>query len=251
MRKSHRRHEEEHEEHIPEAWLLPYADILTLLLALFIVLFASSEIDKDKYQAIMESFQTEFTGKENMTTSNNLDSTVEPGMTPQPPSTPVPEPELDSEEKKELDELKQKIEKYIAENNLEGMVTLQDTRRGIEIAFKDVILYDSGRADLKQDAFQTLDKLIGLINSVPNSISIEGHTDDVPIGNAPFSSNWELSSARALSVLEYFASKNIPERRLGFTGYGEFQPLTPNDSEEQRQENRRVNIVILRDNQGL
>jgi chemotaxis protein MotB len=249
MRKSRNRFDDEHEEHIPESWLLPYADILTLLLALFIVLFASSEIDKEKFQAIMESFQTEFTGREAMTTTSPLDSTVEPEIPETPPITP--DTEEKDKETEELDQLKQRIEKYIKENKLEGMVTLQDTRRGIEIAFKDVILFDSGRANLKKDVLKTMDKLIGLIKSVPNSISIEGHTDDVPIGNAPFSSNWELSSERALSVLEYFASKDIPENRLGFTGYGEFQPLVPNDSDKNRQENRRVNIVILRDNQGL
>jgi len=249
MRKSRKRFDDEHEEHIPESWLLPYADILTLLLALFIVLFASSVVDKEKFQALMETFQSEFTGKEAMTTTTALNSTIETELPPELPETPPATP--DPEEDEELDQLKQRIESYIKDNKLEGMVTLQDTRRGIEIAFKDVILFDSGRANLKKEVYKTMDKLIGLIKSVPNNISIEGHTDNVPIGNAPFSSNWELSSERALSVLEYFASKDIPENRLGFTGYGEFQPLVPNDSDKNRQENRRVNIVILRDNQGL
>lgn len=250
MRKSRKRFEDEHEEHIPESWLLPYADILTLLLALFIVLFASSVIDKEKFQALMESFQSEFTGKESMTTTSALNSTTESELLPELPET-QPSTPPDEAEEEELDELKNKIEQYIADNNLEGMVTLQDTRRGIEIAFKDVILFDSGKANLKKGAFETMDSLIGLIKAVPNNISIEGHTDDVPIGNAPFSSNWELSSARALSVLEYFMSKGVQEKRLGFTGYGEYQPLVPNDSNKNRQENRRVNIVILRDNQGI
>lgn len=239
-----RRHRsEEHEEHISESWLLPYADILTLLLALFIVLFASSAIDSEKYQAIMEAFQSEFTG------ISNPSNPTKPEVSGEIPT--IPSPSEEEEQTEELDELKIKIQNYIESNNLQEVVSLGDTRRGIEVTFKDVILFDSGRAGLKPGSYTTLDSLIGLLKSVPNNISIEGHTDNVPIGDAPFRSNWELSSARALSVLEYFEAQGIKKDRLGFTGYGEYQPLTANDTDEHRQENRRVNIVILRDNQGI
>jgi chemotaxis protein MotB len=245
MRKLRKNFEEEHEEHIDESWLIPYADILTLLLALFIVLFAASNINQAKYEAIMKSFKSEFTG-------TKIDS-KSAGLSPTPSSTEKQLPAqtvTPTEEKKdpELDQLKQKLAKYIADNHLQAIVTLEDTKRGVEISLKDFILFDSGKADLKVSSFKTLDALVGLIKTVQNPINIEGHTDNVPIGNAAFASNWELSAARAASVLHYFESKNIAENRLQFTGYGEFRPLFANDTAYHRQANRRVNIVILRNN---
>ncbi len=254
MSSRRRRRPEEHEEHVDESWLLPYADILTLLLALFIVLFASSSINISKYEAIMNSFKTEFTG-------TNVDSSKQ-GLSTEPPETPTDHaqeeeppkeeqpPDEGETEDPELDELKRRMESYIKNNDLDAVVTLSESKRGVEITLKDVILFDPGQAILKEHSFKTLNAIIGLLKALPNPISIEGHTDNVPIGNAPYRSNWELSSARASSVLHYFASKNIQESRLQFTGYGEFKPLVPNNTVDNRQSNRRVNIVILRNSEA-
>jgi chemotaxis protein MotB len=242
-----RRLEEEHEEHIDESWLIPYADILTLLLALFIVLFASSSINKSKYDAIMKSFKSEFTGTSIEQKNTGL-SPMKTTDTKQQDVKANPAPPASQNNDPELDALKQKLENYISDNHLQAIVTLGDTKRGVEISLKDYILYDPGKADLKETSFKTLNAIVGLIKTVSNPISIEGHTDNVPIGNAAFASNWELSAARAASVLHYFESKEIAESRLQFTGYGEFKPLFPNDTAEHRQANRRVNIVILRIN---
>ena len=251
MRKQRRNFDEEHEEHIDESWLIPYADILTLLLALFIVLFASSTVDKAKYESIMEAFKSELTG----TKIENKDSglSIKPSDKESDEKTdqqeqataPVVE-EAQSKEEIELEQLKQQLTKYIEDNNLQAVITLQDTKRGVEISLKDVILFDPGKADLKAISFKTLDVLVGLSKTVNNPISIEGHTDNVPIKNSKYQSNWELSSARAVSVLHFFESKNIAKERLQFVGYGEYQPLFPNDTKEHKQANRRVNIVILR-----
>ncbi|MFH7818100.1 OmpA family protein [Neobacillus thermocopriae] len=243
MRKKRRRFDDEHEEHINESWLIPYADILTLLLALFIVLFASSIIDAEKFRSIMESFKSELTGTKINTTS----------LTVQPPSDKKQVDEESEEARKEqaeLDELLSKLEKFVTDNHLQAVITLQDSKRGVEIALKEVILFDQGKADLKESSYPTLDVLVNLAKTVSNPISIEGHTDNVPIKNSKYPSNWELSSARAVSVLHYFASKGIAQDRMQFVGYGEFKPLYPNDTEEHKQSNRRVNIVILRVNKS-
>lgn len=199
----------------------------------------------------MESFKSEFTGTKIESTNSGLSVSqkgeIEKEIAKEPAPDQNPAPITNEIEDAELDNLKSQLEKYVAENNLEAVVTLQDTRRGVEIALKDVLLFDSGKAVLKESSFKTLDAIVKLINTLPNPISIEGHTDNVPIGNAAYSSNWELSSARAVSVLHYFASKSIAENRMQFTGHGEFQPLYPNDTAENRQANRRVNIVILRE----
>lgn len=249
MSKRRRHLEEEHEEHIDESWLIPYADILTLLLALFIVLFASSEVDKAKFQSIMDAFKSELTGTkiESEQSGLTIKEQGEKEKAAQEETVQDTQPSQSAEDI-ELDNLKKQLEAYVVANGLEAMVSLQETRRGVEIALKDVLLFDSGKAILKESSYPTLDAFVNLFNTLPNPISIEGHTDDVPIGNAAYPSNWELSSARAVSVLHYFSSKNIPNERMQFTGFGEFQPIYPNDSAEHRQENRRVNIVVLREN---
>ncbi|MDQ0199592.1 flagellar motor protein MotB [Neobacillus ginsengisoli] len=251
MRNQRKKFEEEHEEHIDESWLIPYADILTLLLALFIVLFASSSINKYKYEGLMNALKAELTGakienhQSGPTTSvknKQIKIQQQPQQQPNSSSNVV----VKTTEDIELDQLKQKLEKYIIDNHLQTVVTLQDSKRGVEVTLKEVILFDSGSAVLKERSFQTLDGLVGLINTVSNPISIEGHTDNVPIISTTYPSNWELSSARAASVLHYFQSKNIAANRLQFTGYGEYKPLFPNDNNAHRQANRRVTIVILR-----
>ncbi|MGG1401130.1 flagellar motor protein MotB [Bacillus salipaludis] len=245
MRKSRRKFDEEHEEHMDEAWLLPYSDLLTLLLALFIVLFAASSINKSKYEAIMESFKSELSGTQVENSQVGLAPTPATVVQQQKPPVQSIQP-VNKQKDVELDKLKEKLEAYIEKNHLHATVTLQNTKRGVEVTLKDVILFDPGKADLKKSSFKTLNAIVGLMKTVPNPISIEGHTDNVPIGNAAFSSNWELSSARAVSVLHYFELKHISHKRLQFTGYGEYKPIYRNDTKEHRQANRRVNIVVLR-----
>ena len=245
MRKRRERFEEEHEEHINESWLIPYADILTLLLALFIVLFASSNIDKEKYQSIMEAFKSELTGTKIDSKEAGLSLNIPDKQPDAPAPVQAPDPGL-SKEEIELNQLMEQLNKYIVDDHLETVITLTDTKRGVEISLKDIILFDTGSADLKESSLTMLDACVGLMNTVSNPISIEGHTDNVPIKTAKFASNWELSSARAVSVLHYFEAKDIAKNRLQFVGYGEFQPLYPNDTVEHKQSNRRVNIIILR-----
>jgi chemotaxis protein MotB len=254
MSRLHRKFEDEHEEHIDESWLIPYADILTLLLALFIVLFASSEVDKAKFNSIMEAFKSELTGTKIESKESGLSTIPSPedlAILPQPQPDPAPatEPEPDpgpTKEELEHNKLMEQLKKFLGENNLQTVVTLTDTKRGVEISLKDVVLFSPAEATLKPSSFKTLDAFVRLINALPNPISIEGHTDNVPIGRGPFASNWELSAARAVSVLHYFEEHGIDEKRLQFVGYGEFQPIGPNDTTENRQANRRVNIVILK-----
>ncbi|GHI00003.1 OmpA family protein [Neobacillus kokaensis] len=239
MRKRKRAFHPDYEEHIDESWLIPYADLLTLLLALFIVLYAASTIDKEKYQSIMESFQSELTGTKI--------ANQQVGLSPTPPS-----PEqgkampVQKGNDQDLDGLKHRLEGYITKNSLQDKVTLRETKKGIEVSLKEVVLFDSGKAELKERSHKTLNGIVGLINTVPNPISIEGHTDNVPAYNTVYSSNWELSAARAASVLHYFETHKVAPKRMQFSGYGEYKPLYPNDSDKNRQANRRVTIVILR-----
>jgi chemotaxis protein MotB len=221
------------DEHIDESWLIPYSDLLTLLLALFIVLFAAGTINNGKLQQIMISMNSALSGqgssmiqKENALATKKID--------------------LKEKETEKLHGLMEQIEDYIEARGLEKVITIKDEPKGIKLSLKDVILFESGKADLKGDSLVILKDLLDLIKQVKNPISIEGHTDNVPITNNEFKSNWELSAARALSVLYFFEDKGIPSNKLQFSGFGEQNPLYPNDTVEHRQINRRVDITILK-----
>jgi chemotaxis protein MotB len=233
VKKKRKLHDDD--EHIDETWLIPYSDLLTLLLALFIVLFASGTINNGKLQQIMVSMNTALSGQGSsiILKEDTLD-------------TKETDKKKKQAETEKLHGLMEQIKVYIETKGLEKVITIKDEPKGIKLSLKDVILFESGKAELKGDSLFILNDLLDLIKQVKNPISIEGHTDNVPITNNEFKSNWELSAARALSVLYFFEDKGIPSNKLQFSGFGEQNPLYPNDSIEHRQINRRVDITILK-----
>ncbi|MBF0511420.1 MAG: OmpA family protein [Candidatus Omnitrophica bacterium] len=152
--------------------------------------------------------------------------------------------------KSDMDELqraKNELEKRLQDeiNNKQVKVEMQD--KGLVITFVSEVLFDSGKAKLRKDSFPKLDKVVNVLNTTVNdlNVGVEGHTDNQPIKRSGWKSNWELSTARALSVLHYLGDKGVSEPRLEAVGYGEYRPVATNDTREGRQKNRRVEIVIL------
>jgi chemotaxis protein MotB len=252
-----KRHHDSHEEdHVDESWLLPYADLLTLLLALFIVLFSMRAEDSEKSNAMLESLFKAFnsvtifdssSGGQLPDNSTLTDKDTEKDVVPE--VKPDTETEVNppiSEDEKKLQDLMAKLQQYINQNKLNASISLTDMQEGIKITLKESISFDSGSDQLKSDFIPILSKISGLLKTVDHSIIIEGHTDNQPIRSSRFPSNWELSGARAASVLHFFHNRNIDPNRLSYTGYGEFKPIQPNNSSENRAANRRVNIIILR-----
>ena len=251
-----RRHLESHEEeHIDESWLIPYADLLTLLLALFIVLFSMRSEDSAKANAVLESlynafntvsvFETNSGGQSPTTNSTkNSDSLKQLEQKEQPQQQETPQ--TTNAEEQQLQQLMRNLQVYIDKNKLNAEITLTDKSEGIQITLKDRIIFDSGSDHLKDNFLPILDDIVGMIKTVDRSITIEGHTDNKPIHSAKFPSNWELSGARALSVLHYFEKQNIAPTRLQFVGFGDSKPIVANDTPEHREANRRVNIIIQR-----
>ncbi|WP_066315427.1 flagellar motor protein MotB [Bacillus sp. FJAT-29814] len=235
---------QDHEEHIDESWLIPYSDLLTLLLALFIVLFASGSINTEKLHQIMISMNTAINGKGS---SMILEDTAGAGAIKPIDKSSSGQSKL--EENQKLQSLMADIQTYIEARGLENVITIQDEPKGIKLSLKDVILFESGSDELKGNSLTILSDLLDLIKGVQNPISIEGHTDNVPYTGYRFQSNWELSAARALSVLYFFEGNGIPSGKLQFAGFGEQKPIVPNDSDEHRQVNRRVDIIILKTEQ--
>lgn len=239
-----KRKKKKHDDHMDESWLLPYSDLLTLLLALFIVLFASSSIDAQKFQSISSAFNNELQGG-----SGVLDhpSPVENDSMSELETERQQLAGLKKEDREELTEMQQKMTEYIEENNLQDKVETTLSGEGLLLRIRDNVLFNSGSANIPQRQLvsaQGISEL--LVMNTPRSIIISGHTDNVPIKTAAFDSNWELSAMRAVNFMkEILKNEKLDPRLFSAKGYGEYQPIASNDSASGRAQNRRVEILIL------
>ncbi len=223
-----------------ERWLLTYADLITLLLIYFIVLFAMSQIDLSKYHKMADAMSNAFNV---MPTAGNPDVLPPGSKLVMPPVAP-----MFSEEEASYKQVEQAVKEVAAQLKATASFDVHEEKRGLVISIADTALFGGGTADLNPNMQRALDKIATSMRNMPNRIHIEGHTDDIPISTARFPSNWELSTARATNVLRYLAErKGLPSSRLAAAGYGEHYPRVPNSSAESRAKNRRVDIVILRE----
>ena len=251
---SRKRGKEHHEEHIDETWLIPYADLLTLLLALFIVLFAASNVDKEKFAAIAQAFNIEMGGSSaGILPPGGVG--VNPNFPAHPPSaSPSPSPtgengiegEFEEKELHDLQKLQIELEEYFKEENLHANVGMHIDERGLVISFNNSVLFDSGKADIRSEYVPLLTKMGVIIKRLNHHIRVEGHTDNLPIHSSRFPSNWELSVTRATTVVKIFIdNSSIEPEMLAAVGYGESRPVTVNDTVEGRAKNRRVDVILL------
>jgi chemotaxis protein MotB len=271
VRKKHAAHEEEeHENH--EAWVIPYADMITLLMGLFIVMWAISSADMAK----LEALQTSFAGALGMAPTGESaaggDGALDGGDSVLDNGGPAPvvidgiertqdeleqavnalEREEEAEEARELEDeqllaVEDAIRAHAEANGLGDAVNFRREERGLIVSIvSDRVLFDPGSASIRPDGVGVLDGLAGALLALPNPIAVEGHTDDVPISNARFPSNWELSTGRATSVLQHLlGAYGFPADRLTAAGYGEQRPVADNATVEGRDQNRRVDIAVL------
>lgn len=230
---------EQHEEHMDESWLIPYADLLTLLLALFIVLYASSNIDQDKYNAMKDAFTEMIMEGKGMT--------YIPSLAQKPETRPPSQEEaIGATEEERMEALKEELDSYLAQQGLEDQVSTSIDDRGLVVSMSDVSLFDPGYAAIKPEHRDVLVRIGEQVNRLSNYIRIEGHTDTVPQHSEIYPTNWELSCGRAASVVKLFTDEsNIEPVKLMAVGYGEFRPIASNDTLEGRLKNRRVDIIVL------
>ena len=240
-----KKHAKPHEEEAGEAWLLPYSDLMTLLLALFIALFAMSQTDSSKMQALAQAFTAAF---------NMGGPSFFSGMGPSTAMPNTPTTSADStnsaymQENENLREAQEKLEQYIKENNLQDQISTELSEEGLMIRLKEKALFASGSAALQGQAEQIVPVIAGLLASLPERVVISGHTDNVPISTAQFPSNWELSSSRAVNLMRGLmgAQPSLNPARFSALGYSEYRPIATNDTEEGRAQNRRVEVFIAR-----
>ncbi|MDN5351454.1 MAG: chemotaxis protein MotB [Clostridiales bacterium] len=224
-------------------WMNTYGDMVTLLMCFFVLLFAFSSIDAQKFTAVMESFQGSagiLSGGQSLSDAPFVFDAM-------------PEDQTSSQqviELKKLEQIKEQVEDYLEKNNMQAQVELQLEDQGLIIRFKDNVLFDPGSAVIKSGSYQILDFLGELLNSedlINEEIRIEGHTDNVPINTLLYPSNWELSTHRATNVVRYFIENaGFSPLRLSAAGYSEYHPIASNDTAEGRAANRRVDIVVIK-----
>ncbi|HHY26466.1 MAG TPA: flagellar motor protein MotB [Desulfitobacterium dehalogenans] len=245
---------EHHEEHMDETWLVPYSDILTLLLALFIILFAAGQIDQKKYERIMAGFNSAFTGGTSVfesTSDLSIDITDDNMGKNDNPVTAETESILAAaraREEHDMREMKEKIDQYINENNLSTQLETRITDEMLMISIRDYALFDSGSALVKTEAQKLAHIISDILRQYPNyNVEVAGHTDNLPINTSQFPTNWDLSAQRSLNFMKYLLKSNgLDQSRFRTIGYGEFQPIASNTTEEGRARNRRVEVNILR-----
>lgn len=251
MSKKHKH--QEHEEHADESWLLPYSDLMTLLLALFIVLFGMSTIDAKKFQEMSEAFSSVLTGgtgvlDQNAMTSNNKNSLSENEI-PKPSSdSQTMKNQLKRQEQQNLEALKKQLDNYIKNNGLTEQLETKLNQSQLMITISDNALFPSGEAEVKPDARILAKAISNMLQEFQDyEIIVSGHTDNVPISNHEFASNWDLSSVRALNFMKILLlNDKLDPKKFSAIGYGEYHPVETNDTNVGRAKNRRVEVSIIR-----
>ncbi|WP_434564523.1 flagellar motor protein MotB [Thermoanaerobacterium thermosaccharolyticum] len=227
-----RHDDDEEKKENSERWLLTYSDMITLLMIFFIVLYTISTVNSQKFQQIAASLGKTFDGTNYVVGQYSGNSILDSIKTANNANT--------------NNTIESQLDKLIKQNNLQNMVTYKVEERGFVISLNDTLLFDTGSADVKPDQKATLIKIGNILKTMPNYIRVEGYTDDVPINNSQFHSNWELSVIRATNVVEILVNDvKIDPAKISAVGYGEYRPIVPNDSDKNRQLNRRVDIVIM------
>jgi chemotaxis protein MotB len=237
------------------AYMATLADMFSLLLTFFILLLSFSTMDVIKFQSLAKSLhealgRTSYSA-EGIFMNNNNPIDFETLGRNSPSSLSLEgsaQHQIVVKEIKENEQLAQDIAKVVAEAGLEDTVTVQASSRGVLMQVQGQVFFDPGTAHLKAMSAPFLDEVARIIASSEHNVSIEGHTDDSPIHTVAFPSNWELSTARAISTLRYLVdSAGIEADRLSSAGFADTRPLVPNDTAEHQRENRRVEFVIFKD----
>lgn len=232
-----------------ESWLIPYADLLTLLLALFIVLFAMSSVDAVKFQMLSKAFNDVFAGG---TGVFEFQSPMPEGQMESPDERKEDVKKNDNtdtaaKDQLELLELQKKVNSYIEDNKLKDKLNTSLTDEGLLLTIRDNVLFESGRAEVRTRDIGVANEIADLlIMEPPRNIIISGHTDNVPISTARYESNWELSVMRAVEFMKIILkNEQLDPRWFSAKGFGEFQPVATNDTAAGKARNRRVEILIL------
>jgi len=245
--------EEEHDN--AERWLVSYADFITLLFAFFVVMYSISSVNEGKYKVLSQSLEGVF---------NGAPKTIEPiqvgAITPRSESKSAGESKVkpiflipeslakekikDDAENLQLERIAGEFEKSFEDLIYQEKISVKTDENWIEVSLNDTVIFSSGGVEPVHEALAIIEKIARIMSEHDNAMLVEGHTDNIPIRSSLYPSNWELSAARAASVVRYLALEGIAADRMGAMGYGEFQPVARNDTNEGKRKNRRVILLI-------
>jgi len=255
---------EEHENH--ERWLVSYADFITLLFAFFVVMYSISSVNEGKYRVLSDSLVSAFRSSQKSLMPIQIGSNVKSPASMSTPPQFMQSPQVISSISTaqmasgglvdddtghatkgtgNLDRLSRKVSSVMAKLIDEGLVVIHRKKNWVEVIIKDSFLFSAGTATLLRPASDMLDKVAGALVDVTNQMRIEGYTDDQLVRNQLYPSNWELSLARAVTVIKRFEKNSISSWRMSATGFGQFRPAASNSTAEGRAKNRRVAIIIM------
>ena len=250
-----RRRIEEDDLHNKERWLISYADFITLLFAFFVVMYSVSSVNEGKYKVLSETLTGVFNAPQRSF------QPIEVGDRPpvavpgsqndviQPPVTEAPQ-NPDMSEQGRTDALRSMADQLALEFDElinQGVVTVESNEQWLELSLRNSLLFSSGDAEPHYDAFEVVESIASVLVDRDNAVRVEGFTDDQPIRTNAFPSNWELSTARAAALVRMLTMEGVEAERLAAIGYGQYQPVARNDTEEGRRRNRRVVLLISRD----
>ena len=236
-----RKREEDHDNH--ERWMVSYADFITLLFAFFVVMYALSSVNEGKYRVLSDSMVTAFRNV-NINTSSQIPLMTIPPIQIQKSTAVRAQEAARQKQRDKMRNVAKDIMEVMAPLIEQGKVRVIETSRGVSIEINDSILFSPGQALLQPPLVKAMQGIAEVLAPTDFPVIIEGHTDNVPIRNAQFPSNWELSAVRATTVLRLFADAGVAAERLTAIGYADTRPVEPNLLADGRARNRRVTILI-------
>jgi chemotaxis protein MotB len=226
-----------------ERWLVSYADFITLLMVLFVVLYSMGQVDIEKYRRLAESMRTAFTlGGAVKVVDNQINQAG--GKLENGSSKPIVVPGI-PQGPTQSEEVAGELTKMLSTQNLGSEVSVQTNIEGVLISLSERLVFKESDTELPPEALKVLDTIVEMIRPIDNKIRLVGHTDNVPSTNPRYPTNWELSLGRAMSVANYLINAGISPDRLIVSGQGEYAPIFPNDTPEHRALNARVEIIII------
>ncbi len=241
-----RKHQEEHVNH--ERWLISYADFITLLFAFFVVMYSISSVNIGKYRVLSDTLESVFSspGSSDPIQLEEYDTTTPPAEAPVNLIELPPQPPAVSEKTiRTINELSQQFNSTFADEIKSKDISIKQGNNWLELEIKSSALFYSGESRLERTAIPIIAKAAEILKTSSNPVQVEGFTDNQPISTPRFPSNWELSAARAASVVHLLNRYGVSPTRMSAIGYGEFKPIADNSTAEGRQKNRRIVLVVL------
>jgi chemotaxis protein MotB len=237
-----RKRAEEHETAGHERWLISYADFITLLFAFFVVMYAVSSVNEGRYRVLSDALSSAFSGIKVEAIAPGALVPITPHGLRHPPAPP---PKMTSAQEAHMGDVADRLARALSVLVKDGQVRVSNTVRGVAVEINASVLFAPAQCELQPASLPTLRSIAAVLAGLDDLVQVEGHTDNLPIATSQFPSNWELSSARAGSVVRFFIDHDMAPARLSAAGYSEFRPVASNQTPEGRARNRRVTLIIL------